>query len=255
MSTPLGSASPPAPHDGDRAVTDDSSDYQRESVSWRQVKRPLLWTVAAVLALTLAFIGGMWTADTNYPGDNSVDAGFARDMSAHHAQAIDMSMTVRNKSTATDIQTLAYDVVTTQENQRGQMSAWLTTWGLSQAVSGKPMDWMKQTGHQHAGLAKGQMLLSDGRMPGMASQAELQRLAKASGKDAEILYLQLMIVHHRAGVEMAQAAEGAASDAGVVSLAGKMVAGQSSEITLMTSMLKERGATPWPNGVDPQEKK
>lgn len=234
-------------------MNDEHADFSRESASWAQIKRPLLWTVGATLALVLAFLGGFWAAQPSSPGDDSVDAGFARDMSAHHAQAVSMSMQVRSRSQATDIQTLAYDIATTQENQRGQMSAWLQEWGLSPAVHGKRMDWMKSTGHNHSGLAANQMLLPDGRMPGMASQAQLQRLDKATGKEAEILFLQLMIVHHRAGVEMAQAAQGNASDERVTNLAQRMVEGQKGEIDLMTTMLKRRGATPWPDGKDPAE--
>ena len=236
--------SQPATSSGEDA--DVLADITRQNASFDGTKRPLLWTLAALLALALAFWAGMWTARPASVSSDSVEAGFARDMSAHHAQAVDMSMQIRTKSKATDIQTLAYDIATTQENQRGQMRGWLENWGLSQAVSGQPMDWMKRTGHQHAGLGKGQMLLPDGRMPGMASQQQLQQLNRASGKAAEVLYLQLMIVHHRAGVEMAKAAQGSAQDPQVVDLASKMVQGQDSEIDLMTTMLKQRGATVWP---------
>ena len=216
----------------------------REAASASSIRSSVTVASAAVVALILGALLGGWYASPKYPGDTSVDAGFARDMSAHHAQAVQMSMDIRNRTQASDVQTLAYDVATTQENQRGQMNAWLQTWGLSSAVSGQPMDWMKSTGHQHAGLQKGQMLLPDGRMPGMASQAQLDQLKKAEGKSAEVLYLQLMIVHHKAGVEMAKAAQAYASDSKVVRLAESMVKGQSSEITLMTQMLAKRGAKP-----------
>ena len=66
------------------------------------------------------------------------------------------------------------------------------------------------------------------------------------GKAAEILFLQLMIVHHRAGVDMAKAAQSSGDQPRVVRLARSMVEGQSGEINLMTDMLKKRGATPWP---------
>lgn len=226
---------------------DDSDEHEvteRESLDWSSTRRMAFGSLLAVLALVAAALLGGWYASPRYPADDSVDAGFARDMSAHHAQAIDMSMTIRSKSTSADIATLAYDVVTTQENQRGQMSGWLQMWGLSQANHGQAMDWMRATGHQHAGLAKGQMLLPDGRMPGMASKEELAKLAKLTGKNAEILYLQLMIRHHKSGVEMAKAARANASQPQVVRLAETMVAGQQSEITLMTQMLADRGATP-----------
>lgn len=230
-----------------RSDAPDDEPQQRRPLTWQEARRPFLVTVAAVTALVLAVLAGYSLGKPHYPSDSSVDAGFARDMTAHHAQAVDMSLTVRSKSTSTDVRTLAYDIITAQENQRGQMMGWLQTWGLPLAVSGQRMDWMKQTGHHHVGLPQGQMLLADGRMPGMASSAQLQQLSNATGKDAEILYLQLMIVHHRAGVEMAQAAVDAADRPEVVRLARSMVLGQTGEITLMTDMLKQRGATPWPS--------
>ena len=232
--------------DGDEAHGPERA--ERKPLSWHEARRPFLITVAAIAALVSAVLSGYSLGKPHYPADDSVDAGFARDMTAHHAQAVDMSLTIRSKSTSTDVRTLAYDVVTTQENQRGQMMAWLQTWGLPLAVSGQRMDWMKQTGHHHTGLPQGQMLLADGRMPGMASSAQLQQLSAATGKNAEILYLQLMIVHHRAGVEMAQAAVDAADRPEVVRLARSMVQGQTGEINLMTDMLKQRGAVPWPQG-------
>lgn len=225
---------------------DEYDDPHSRPLTWQEAKRPFLLSVAAVLALLLAVLGGYWLGKPHYPADDSVDAGFARDMSSHHAQAVNMALTIRSKSDSTDVKTLAYDIVTTQENQRGQMMGWLQQWGLPLAVSGQRMDWMKKTGHQHAGLPKGQMLLPDGRMPGMASTAQLTQLENSTGKAAEILFLQLMIVHHRAGVEMAKAAASSASEPQVVRLAQSMVAGQTGEITLMTDMLRSRGATPWP---------
>ena len=238
------------PHDGGgperhRSPEPASDDERRDDLTWAQVRRPAAITLVALVALTLAALVGMWSAQPRHPGADSVDAGFARDMSAHHAQAVDMSMTVRSRSTAADIQTLSYDIATTQENQRGQLMAWLQEWELPLAVSGERMAWMARTGHQHAGLPKGQMLLADGRMPGMASGEQLSKLRESRGKQAEILYLRLMIVHHRAGVEMAEAAQAAASDSQTVRLARTMVEGQKSEINLMTSMLAKRGAKPW----------
>ena len=49
--------------------------------------------------------------DVAHDGEREI----ARDMTAHHAQAVDMSLTIRSKSTSTDVRTLAYDVVTTQD--------------------------------------------------------------------------------------------------------------------------------------------
>lgn len=232
-----------------------SQDECRDDLTWSQVRRPAAFTVIALVALTLAALLGMWSVSPRHPSTSSVDAGFARDMTAHHAQAVGMSMTVRSRSTSSDVQTLSYDITTTQENQRGQMMAWLQQWELPLAVSGERMAWMRQTGHHHAGLPEGQMLLPDGRMPGMASAKQVTQLQRSTGKDAEILYLRLMIVHHQAGVEMAKAAVAGAEETQTVRLARTMVEGQQGEIDLMTRMLAKRGAKPWTSAQAEQEAK
>lgn len=227
------------------ADSPDSEDYEGQvplQAEWKPTRRQLIGGGIAVAGMVVGGGIGYWIGRARYPGDNSIDAGFLRDMSTHHAQAVSMAMTIRAKSSSPDILTLAYDIATTQENQRGRMMGWLQQWGLSLAVHGQPMDWMRRTGHQHAGLEGKQMLLPDGRMPGMASTQQLQQLAAATGKPAEILFLQLMLAHHKAGVEMAEAARTSASSSEVVSLAAAMVTGQKSEITTMTQMLKDRGA-------------
>lgn len=232
--TSAGRPSTPGEHSDEIPLEDEYTDH----LTWAQVRRPFAAIVAGLVALALAFLAGTWTASPRtYPTTDSIEAGFARDMTAHHAQAVSMSLTMLGKSPSPQVRTLAYDVATTQENQRGQMMAWLTTWGVPQAVSGQRMTWMRRTGHQHAGLAKGQMLLPDGRMPGMATQAQLHKLSTLTGKQAEILYLQLMIVHHTAGVEMARAVEGTSRNGEVTRLAKSMVAGQTSELTTMRHLL------------------
>ncbi|CAM5660722.1 hypothetical protein SBADM41S_03090 [Streptomyces badius] len=77
-----------------------------------------------------------------------------------------------------------------------------------------------------------------------APVAELAALTAAKGERAEVLFLRLMTVHHRAGADMARAAAGAARTDAIRNLAEGMVRGQRSEIGLMADMLKDRGAKP-----------
>ncbi len=81
-------------------------------------------------------------------------------------------------------------------------------------------------------------------MPGMATNSELDRLRQLEGKQAEVLYLQLMYDHHMAGVDMARACVKQCDVGTEKRLAEGMVQGQQSEMGLMTSMLKERGSAP-----------
>ena len=49
------------------------------------------------------------------------DAGFARDMQMHHAQAVDMAMTIYAETDDDELRALAYDIATGQSSQRGEM--------------------------------------------------------------------------------------------------------------------------------------
>ncbi|MYW78394.1 DUF305 domain-containing protein [Streptomyces sp. SID8369] len=169
------------------------------------------------------------------PAEESVDAGFARDMAIHHQQAVEMSFIVRDRTDDEDVRRLAYDIINTQANQRGMMLGWLEVWGLPKSAAGPPMEWM---GHTVAPTGDGAL------MPGMATDAELAALTAAKDEKAEVLFLRLMTVHHRAGADMARAAADTARTDAIRDLAAGMVRGQRSEMGLMADMLEERGAKP-----------
>ncbi|MBE4740667.1 MULTISPECIES: DUF305 domain-containing protein [Streptomyces] len=170
------------------------------------------------------------------PAADSADAGFARDMAVHHQQAVEMSYTVRDRTDDEEVRRLAYDIAQTQANQRGMMIGWLDLWGLPKVSSQKPMAWMGMEG-----MASGE----DGAlMPGMATNAEMDKLGKLNGKQAEIFFLQLMTDHHKGGIHMAEGCVSTCTVGVEKKLAQGMVNAQESEISLMTRMLKERGAAP-----------
>ncbi|MEV1044228.1 DUF305 domain-containing protein [Streptomyces sp. NPDC049916] len=175
------------------------------------------------------------TVSRSAPAEDSVDAGFARDMAIHHQQAVEMSFIVRDRTDDEDVRRLAYDIINTQANQRGMMLGWLEVWGLPKSAAGPPMAWM---GHTVEPGDDGSL------MPGMATDAELAALTAAKGEKAEVLFLRLMTVHHRAGADMAQAAAGSATTDVIRNLAAGMVRGQQSEMGLMADLLEERGAKP-----------
>ncbi|WP_291045115.1 DUF305 domain-containing protein [Herbiconiux sp.] len=77
-------------------------------------------------------------------------------------------------------------------------------------------------------------------MPGMATFDQLNELAELRGVEAERLYLELMIAHHRGGVEMAKAAVARTTNPLVVTLADAIIVAQQSEIDYMQSLLDAR---------------
>ena len=189
--------------------------------------------VGAAAALLIAWQSGA-------PRDDSAEAGFARDMATHHAQAVEMSFVIRDTSSDEAIRTLAYDIIVTQSTQRGVFMGWLQQWALPQASTSPRMAWMPGHAHVERGSDEGVPL-----MHGMASDDELQKLRVAQGSDADILFLQLMIRHHEGGVLMARAVSGLSRRAEVVAMAKSIDDGQRAEIVAMTEMLSKRGARPY----------
>lgn len=175
-----------------------------------------------------------------------VDVGFLQDMSAHHAQAVEMAGVLLVRSTDTDVRRLAYDILTTQQNQVGRMQGWLQLWNEPAQSTDGHMAWMTspEGGHSHGGSSSPAAPVAV--MPGMASQEELASLRQAVGPGLDTLFLQLMLRHHQGGLEMIRYAADHAETTPVRSLAGTMVQTQQGESQLMTGMLAARGAEPLP---------
>lgn len=197
--------------------------------------RLILGALAAVVTLALAFSAGYFGPRLTAPGDDSAEAGFTRDMAQHHAQAVELSMFAFRLSGNNEIRVMAYDMATMQQAQIGQMQAWLESWRLLPSRTGPAMAWMPDGAES---------LLPDGRMPGMATLEEINRLKAATGKDVDILFCQLMIRHHLGGVHMAEAILKLSDDSRVVTLAKQIMAGQQTEINNMNRMLQQMGAKP-----------
>ncbi|WP_298891157.1 DUF305 domain-containing protein [uncultured Serinicoccus sp.] len=211
---------------------------------WRTFGAPALAAVT-VLALCLGALVGWLAFGERTPPDDGADAGFARDMSEHHAQAVQMSQLVMQRTEDEDVRRLAVDISNNQGYERGMMGTWLDDWGLPRARGEERMAWMSMEDMAgHEGMQDMEDLPEGVPMPGMASPTEIQELTDASGQEAEVLFLQLMTTHHISGVEMAEAAVAQATQPEVLLAAQKMVDAQQGEIILMRDMLAERDATP-----------
>jgi uncharacterized protein (DUF305 family) len=185
------------------------------------------WLLAVVFGSLAVTVLALYLT-SRPPGDRSAEAGFARDMMVHHAQAVEMAGILRDKSVSPEMETLATDIALTQQAQIGQMQGWLAVWGLPMTGTEPAMAWM---GHP-----------TTGRMPGMATPEEMEALREAPPEEAEKLFLQLMIPHHQAAVPMAEAALEESDRPEVRQLAGAIVASQKAEIEIMRNLLEGRGA-------------
>jgi uncharacterized protein (DUF305 family) len=185
---------------------------------------PAILIAAAAVILAAAALALL--ISNRPPGDNSAEAGFARDMSTHHAQAVEMAGIVRLRTEDPDIRSMTTDMVLTQQAQIGRMQGWLDAWGLPPTSTEPPMAWM---GHP-----------TEGRMPGMAEQSDINRLQDLPPDEADALFLRLMIPHHKSAIPMAEAALERTDRPEVTRLAEAIIAAQRPEIETMQAMLEER---------------
>jgi uncharacterized protein (DUF305 family) len=194
--------------------------------------------VVAMLVGAGAFLAGRLSAGTAAtPSTESAAAGFLRDMQVHHAQAVDMAMTIRDTSTDPELRRLAYDIALGQSNQAGQMYGLLESWDLPQASARPPMSWMSQPVLDGSSGDHGHTPSPDGTMPGMATSQQLAELRDASGTDAEKIFLTLMIAHHRGGLEMAEGVLARSTVPQVVAMAKGIIVSQQADIDAMQAML------------------
>lgn len=187
-------------------------------------RRPIARGLPAVagLALGAALLAlALWAGRP--PGEGSAEVRFARDMIAHHEQAVEMALIMRDRAVDETVRVLADDIILTQQSQGGRMAGWLEVWGRPFAGAEAPM-----AGH--------------GAAMGMAPQGEINALRTLPAAEAETRFLQLMISHHEGGVIMAQAALDAGARPEVERLAEAIVRGQRQENELMRGLLAARGA-------------
>ncbi|RJQ66953.1 DUF305 domain-containing protein [Pseudonocardiaceae bacterium YIM PH 21723] len=206
---------------------------------------------AVIALLLLGAAGGLLvglpekSGSSAAPERESVDVGFAQDMSHHHDQAVTMATWLVQHTADNEIKQLAFDIETGQLEQIGRMRGWLALWDQPELPSGgKYMAWMSGGGHAHGG--EQQSGTKD--MPGMATQEELTKLRSLSGKDLDVYFLQLMLRHHVGGGPMIEYGAKHAALPAVRTLAQAMERTQGPEIELMRKLLAERGAQPLPDG-------
>lgn len=205
-------------------------------------RRLLAAVIVAVLLGAGGFLIGRFTSPGAgaTPSTTSAAAGFLRDMQVHHAQAIDMAMTIRDISTDPALRLLAYDIALGQSQQSGQMFGLLESWGLSQSSAEPAMAWMSQPVIDGSSGDHGHAAAPDGTMPGLATSEQLTQLKAATGVEAEKLFLTLMIAHHRGGLEMAEGVLARTTVPQVVSMAKGIIVAQQSDIDAMQKMLDAR---------------
>ncbi|MFD5174733.1 DUF305 domain-containing protein [Nocardia sp. NPDC058379] len=191
---------------------------------------------AALLLAMGAALRPLLPAPAAPPVLTATEIGFVQDMVTHHSQALVLVQRL-DRGVDPAVLVLAGQIADTQRTELGMLLGWLRLAGAP-VVGTDPMAWMRPVGaHRHAGADAAQ---HDSAMPGMATTAELDELAAATGTQAEVLFLRLMQRHHYGGIEMAATAD-ALLDGGEVERAARdMITGQGREAGLLGLLLDRR---------------
>jgi uncharacterized protein (DUF305 family) len=190
---------------------------------------PLNIIVILLGVLLLAAGAGFVIGERNAtPDPTASDIGFLQDMRTHHEQAVGMALTYMGRpGIDVNLATIAQEIAVGQAVDSGRMIQLLREYGKPEAnESGIAMAWMN-----------GGVGVPEDRMPGLASMADLDKLANASGKAADTLFVNLMVVHHQAGIVMATYATAHSGTGEVRAFSKSMISSEQEEIVEMQYIL------------------
>jgi uncharacterized protein (DUF305 family) len=165
-------------------------------------------------------------APAEVPEHTAIDTAFMQDMVVHHRQALAMTALVADRTDRDDLPLLAERITETQETEIDQVEQWLTDRG--EDVPGD------DSGGEHA---------AHQGMPGMATDAQLDRLEASSGPAFDRLFLDLMIAHHQGALTMVEQlyATGGGLEPAADRFARDVEADQDVEILRMQELLDSLG--------------
>ena len=152
----------------------------------------------------------------------AADVSFMQGMIAHHAQALDMTELVAERTQRDAIRMLGQRIELSQEDEITMMEDWLRERDLEVPEPGA---------HRHHDAEL---------MPGMATPEQMEELAAADGAPFDTLFLELMIEHHEGALEMVDdllEQPGTAQDSVLYQFTSDINADQSAEIDRMDAML------------------
>jgi uncharacterized protein (DUF305 family) len=150
------------------------------------------------------------------------DVRFMQGMIGHHAQALEMTTLLSSRTASEDMRKLAKRIELSQADEIKMMQEWLKRRGA-------------QVPDEHAHHAHGAKL-----MPGMLTPEDMSKLAAASGREFDRLFLEYMIKHHDGALVMVRelfATPGAGQEADIFAFASDVDADQRMEIDRMAAML------------------
>ena len=163
------------------------------------------------------------------------DVEFMQGMIMHHAQAVEMTALINDRTTNKNLRSLGARISHSQAEEMKFMERWLRLRGETTSTATASMHHapgMDMSKHEH------QML-----MPGMLTKEQMDALQKAKGVEFDRLFLEGMIQHHKGALVMVEElfnTAGSGQDSELFNFATEVDSGQRAEIKIMETMLGER---------------
>jgi len=163
--------------------------------------------------------GGPGQGMGEFSDDKPFDLQFLDQMTMHHQGALMSTRAMIADSARPELRELATAIETSQTAQIEQMQTWRTDWygDAESTTGGMDMSQMEQ-------------MMTGDAMTGMPDMM---------GGHGEDMYLQMMIVHHQLGVDMAEQAITRSERPEVRQLAQEIADEQSAQIVVMQNYLSE----------------
>lgn len=165
---------------------------------------------------------------TELPPHTEADLRFMRGMIPHHAQALEMTRLLWDRTSNARLRRLALRIEISQKDEIAMMRRWLGERG-GEALGGMAR-------HGHDGMAR--------LMPGMLTPEQITRLAEARDAEFDRLFLDFMIAHHEGALVMVEelfASPGAGQGSAIYHFASDVEADQEMEIRRMRALLEGGG--------------
>jgi uncharacterized protein (DUF305 family) len=150
------------------------------------------------------------------------DLQFIDTMSVHHQSAVDMAKMAEMKTQNAELKAFARKIVEDQNREIAQMKQWRDSW-----YPGKP-------------------LAINMEMPGMNDSMkgmDMRKMETASGKEFDLMFIDMMTPHHEGAVTMAREALTKAEHTEIKQLSEGIIKAQESEIKKMQTWKSEWSKT------------
>ena len=170
------------------------------------------------------------------PPISAKDIEFMQGMIMHHAQAVEMTALINERTDNKELRRLGSRISHSQADEMKYMERWLR-------LRGEPASMATPSMQHTQGVDMSKHHHHEMMMPGMLTKEQMDALRAAKGAEFDRLFLKGMIQHHKGALVMVEElfnTAGSGQDSELFNFATEVDNGQRAEIKLMESMLGER---------------